>query len=759
MDTFEHPYYKLNKRLLVLIGQWPYQNLNDRFFRRCIVNIAIYSFFITQIGVIYEYRNDIDMILDIIPSLTVGLVIIIKYYTYQIQRKNIQNLMKHTISNWKIWETQEEMDIMHKFASEGRFLTLFYIIYVSSSEIMFLILPFYPRLMDIIVPLNESRPLRALITAYYFVDEEEYFYSIYFHMSIVIIIGITVIIASDSLFLVFNSHICGLFSAIGFRLEHLFKDPIDSGRSFNSRARKMCFDNVVHSIKNHKRALEFADLIETSYSVSLMIQTFMGMIGVSVSLFQVLMLLDNKTEALRFVISGTGQFVHLMCICYPGQRIIDYSTEIRFNAYNGLWYEAPIEVHRLMLLIIRRSTEPCYLTGGKIFVFCLETYAKVHEFKNPTFLYYVQLTNNNFSFLRSSKLPALTSCFLITQIGVIYEYTSDIDIILDSIPALSVSLLVIIKYYTYQIQRKNIQNLLKHTISNWKIWKTQEEMDIMHKFANEGRFLTLFYIIYISSSEIMFLILPFYPRLMDIIVPLNESRPLRALITAYYFVDEEEYFYSIYFHMSIVIIIGITVIIASDSLFLVFNSHICGLFTAIRFRLEHLFIDSIDSGHSFDSRARKICFDNVVHSIKNHKRALEFADLIETSYSVSLMIQAFMGMIGLSVSLFQVLMLLDNKTEAFRFVISGTAQYVHLLCICYPGQRMIDYSTEIRFNAYNGLWYEAPIEVHRLMLLIIRRSIEPCYLTAGKTFVFCLETYAKIVQTSGSYFMVILSTH
>ncbi|XP_035741915.1 uncharacterized protein LOC118450329 [Vespa mandarinia] len=247
MDTFEHPYYKLNKRLLVLTGQWPYQNLNDRFFRRCIVNFAIYSFLITQIAVIYEYRSDIDTILDSIPAITVCLIK---------KLLQIQNLLKHIIGNWKIWKTQEEMDIMHQFASEGRFLTLFYI------------------------------------------------------------------------------------------------NPIDSGHSFNRRARKMCFDNVVHSIKNHKRALEL-----------------------------VLMLLDNKTEAFRFFISGIGQFVHLLCICYPGQRIIDYSTEIRFNAYNGLWYEAPIEVHRLMLLIIRRSTEPCYLTGGKIFVFCLETYAKVHEFK------------------------------------------------------------------------------------------------------------------------------------------------------------------------------------------------------------------------------------------------------------------------------------------------------------------------------------------------------------------------------------------
>ncbi|KAL2738899.1 odorant receptor 67c-like isoform X2 [Vespula squamosa] len=303
-----------------------------------------------------------------------------------------------------------------------------------------------------------------------------------------------------------------------------------------------------------------------------------------------------------------------------------------------------------------------------------------------------------------------------------------------------------------------MQDLLKHIVNNWQIWETREELNIMHKFAGEGRFFTLFYISYIYICMILFLVMPFFPRLMDFIIPLNESRPLRTIVKSYYFVDENEYFYSIYCHMSLEITVGITVLIATDSLFLTFNSHICGLFSTVGFRLEHLFHDRINSGVLFDHQTRKMCIDNVIHSIKNHKKALEFAKLIESSYSISFFIQSFMGLICLSISMFQILILLDKTAEAFRFFIFACAQFAHLLCICYPGQRMIDYSTEIRIKAYNGLWYEAPIEIHRLILLIIRRSMEPCYLTAGKIFVFCLETFAKIVQTSGSYFMVIVST-
>ncbi|KAI4495971.1 hypothetical protein M0802_008186 [Mischocyttarus mexicanus] len=703
--------------------------------------------YIIQVALLFTSKGDIDVVLECIPSITVSLLMIIKYYTFMIQRNNklflqVENLLKHTIKNWQIWETQKEIDIMHEFAVEGRVVTLVYIIYICSSELLFFLLPLFPRLMDVFVPLNESRPLRTIVRAYYFVDEQEYFFSIYCHMSIVIMIGTAVLLASDTLFVVFNSHLCGLFSTIGFRLEHLLNDRFYSEILLDSKTRKTYFDHVVHSIKNHKRALEFAGLIESSYSISFLIQSFMGLIGLSVSLFQILVFLDKKPEALRFLVFAAAQLAHLFCLCYPGQRMIDYSTEIQIKAYNGLWYEAPIEVHRLLLLVIRRSLEPCCLTAGKIFIFCLETFSKVYTFskihtysiKKYSFIFF--LDRPNFRLVLHDY----------RQVALICTCNGDIDLILESVPFICVFIAMVIKYYTYQFQKSNIQDLLNHMLNNWQIWETREEMNIMHKFAVEGRFFTLVYTWYIYICMVLFLAMPLFPRFMDILAPLNESRPLRSIVKSYYFVNEQEYFYSIHCHMSIEITVGITILIAADSLFLTFNSHICGLFSAVGFRLERLLNDRLDSEVLLDHRIRKMYFDNVAHSIKNHKRALEFAKLIESSYSVSFLMQAFMGLICLSVSMFQILVLLDKKAEAFTFTIFACAQFIHLLCICYPGQRMIDYSTEIRFKAYSGLWYEAPIEVHRLLLLIIRRSLEPCCLTAGKTFIFCLETFAKNVS-------------
>lgn len=52
-QIFEHSYYRLNKRLLSLIGQWPYQDMIERRFRMCIVISLLISFTASQVIYIY----------------------------------------------------------------------------------------------------------------------------------------------------------------------------------------------------------------------------------------------------------------------------------------------------------------------------------------------------------------------------------------------------------------------------------------------------------------------------------------------------------------------------------------------------------------------------------------------------------------------------------------------------------------------------------------------------------------------------------
>ncbi|KAL2738898.1 odorant receptor 67c-like [Vespula squamosa] len=185
MDTFDHPYYKVNKHLLTLIGQWPLQKSKDSIFRR----------YYRQVALLYTTEGNIDILLEYIPFISCFLMIAARLYTYEFQRIKT-----------------------------------------------------------------------------------------------------------------------------------------DSQVSLDHERRKIVLYDVLDSIKNHKKVLEFAELLESCFSLPFLMQFFTGLVCSSVSMFQTLILLDKKTEALRFFTFSCGQLVHFLSLCYPGQRMIDYSTEIRTKA-------------------------------------------------------------------------------------------------------------------------------------------------------------------------------------------------------------------------------------------------------------------------------------------------------------------------------------------------------------------------------------------------------------------------------------------
>ncbi|XP_011068484.1 PREDICTED: uncharacterized protein LOC105154566 [Acromyrmex echinatior] len=112
-------------------------------------------------------------------------------------------------------ETKEEHDIMRKYAEKGRWYAMTYGSFIYVSNIIFATTSLVPRILDIIFPLNFSRPIMLPYPAYYFVDENQYFYYIFLHMLLTSSVCLTGLIAHDSMFFVYVEHICGLFAVIG----------------------------------------------------------------------------------------------------------------------------------------------------------------------------------------------------------------------------------------------------------------------------------------------------------------------------------------------------------------------------------------------------------------------------------------------------------------------------------------------------------------------------------------------------------------
>ncbi|XP_025152833.1 odorant receptor 13a-like isoform X2 [Harpegnathos saltator] len=330
-----------------------------------------------------------------------------------------------------------------------------------------------------------------------------------------------------------------------------------------------------------------------------------------------------------------------------------------------------------------------------------------------------------------------------------YFVCDTIQCVFQTLPLNMMTVMVLVKIFTYHFNKQKIKGLLEHLHSDWNVLHCEEEFVIMKKYAETAS---------VYSLTLIFGCTVLVPRFMDIVSPLNESRPIILPCPANYFVDEEEYFYYIFVHMIIGGLICITGVLAHDCNFFTFTEHVCGLFEIVGFRFEHLLYKRNITEKSLIEFSDNIYVKNIEFSIEAHRRALHFATLLENTFCLSFAVQLLIATTGMSISLLQISSELQgDMMEVVRFVPFVIGQLGHLLIYSYEGQKMINHSLELCQKIYNGLWYNIPVKSQRLLLFAMRKTIEPSFVSAGKIYIFCLESFTSVLQCSLSYFTVLSS--
>ena len=86
----------------------------------------------------------------------------------------------------------------------------------------------------------------------------------------------------------------------------------------------------------------------------------------------------------------------------------------------------------------------------------------------------------------------------------------------------------------------------------------------------------------IISSSLGFLVIICLPHILNVIIPMNESRPRQTLILVEYFVDEETYFIAILIHIIIAMHAGNITVMSVASLHIAYALHTCAMFKIAR---------------------------------------------------------------------------------------------------------------------------------------------------------------------------------
>ncbi|KMQ91989.1 odorant receptor 22c, partial [Lasius niger] len=290
--TWNH-YYSVVKKVSSLAGQWPYQKPKTRLLCVSLVTLVTFSMIVPQMKV----------------------------------------LIDQLFVEWDDLQTPEEFEIMKKYAEKGRRYSLGYSLYCFISVYLFMSVSLVPQLLDVVLPLNESRPILPAHPGYYFVDERKYFYYIFSHAIVAWEVAMTGIVAHDCMLLTYVEHVCSIFAISGF-----------------------------------------AQLIEDTFSLTLAIQITLNTVMISITLLQVTQENANYLIILRYIVYVVAQLIHLFCLSFEGQKLIDHSLQMRDTIYNCPWYKAPMKSQKMLLFVMRKSLQPIFLSAGKIYIFSLENF-------------------------------------------------------------------------------------------------------------------------------------------------------------------------------------------------------------------------------------------------------------------------------------------------------------------------------------------------------------------------------------------------
>ncbi|XP_025075628.1 uncharacterized protein LOC112553034 [Pogonomyrmex barbatus] len=206
--------YNINRVFLSIIGCWPFQNKLVRNSLRTLCFLLEISYCPFEILLLYDHWNDGQMIFEGCYQIVVSASFIVRQVNEFWNYDKFRQLYKTIDEHWDIFTNDIEIRILKDYSMLSRKFTKYYSMLMYIMMSIFITIPLTPMILDIIVPLNESRPRFFALVVEFRVDKDEYFLPIFFYTTTIIVVGTNVTMAIDAMHIACTAHACSLFAAI-----------------------------------------------------------------------------------------------------------------------------------------------------------------------------------------------------------------------------------------------------------------------------------------------------------------------------------------------------------------------------------------------------------------------------------------------------------------------------------------------------------------------------------------------------------------
>nr|XP_033332405.1 uncharacterized protein LOC117223913 [Megalopta genalis] len=154
-------------------------------------------------------------------------------------------------------------------------------------------------------------------------------------------------------------------------------------------------DHIIHRISPSACNVcwRFVNNVWDTFGYSYNVVIPAGIAALSMALLN----LCNALRAMNFGLAAMSIFVATSFLVYGvfgticGQRVIDHSFNILYDAYCSSWYECPPEIQKFYILILQRATKHCTYSKKGIFVSSFEGFTSMCNTMLTLFMLFLHL--------------------------------------------------------------------------------------------------------------------------------------------------------------------------------------------------------------------------------------------------------------------------------------------------------------------------------------------------------------------------------
>ncbi|XP_043515813.1 odorant receptor 13a-like isoform X1 [Frieseomelitta varia] len=330
--------------------------------------------------------------------------------------------------------------------------------------------------------------------------------------------------------------------------------------------------------------------------------------------------------------------------------------------------------------------------------------------------------------------------------------------------------LSIVTYSNLFFNAEKIKNVLLYIKNDHEYYKSRPENKILQYYAIQGSKIGFYHVSYIYSTLFAYILLP---TVTLVIVSSNNSEFKNLPVVVDFGVDLQQYYYHLFIPAYMSMFMVVHVVASYDNTYMVYVQHTYALLSIVNYKLKTMHI--LDTNSFIDLKNDRLIekynnielssvdkekiFRKLVLCIKEHQNAIEYANLVESLFSKSILVQLFCNVITLTIGGVETVTNLGvNTGNMTRFGALTFAQVIRIFVLCLPGQRLLNHSEELHAAVCETRWYIFPENCLNLYKFVLARSMILNKITAFNMAVMSMETFQMIIKTAMSYFTVLLST-